>query len=93
MSDEEKLSGWLESYMIRVDAARDYLVLERIRRCLCSQRWDFEKRLDAIWQKRLNLDGHAETIDAMVTAYMPGDYAEAARFLWDRVPTPTIEGE
>ncbi len=67
-----------------VTAADDYLVLEKVRDLICSVRWEFERRLNDLWQGRLSLSSRAEAMDALVICYRPGDYAEAARPLWDK---------
>lgn len=59
------------------DVKVDYLVLEKVRtlgRHACSQ---YRQSLESMWFKRSD----NRICDPVL--YLPGDYAEAARFLWE----------
>lgn len=60
------------------DPQLDYLVLEKVRTLSGNARDQFASNLEDIWWKR------SETMLALAPLeYLPGDYAEAARFLWE----------
>lgn len=66
-------------------AGPDYMVLVKVRiDALFSQRMRFLKNLDDLLQQRFpSCSGHVDFSNAMLAAYEPGDFAEAARFLWE----------
>ena len=66
----------------------DFQVLERIRTFLFDERGQFQRNLREILQGRCPV-ADACFEDLLVMYYKPGDYAEAARFLWDNPAGPT----
>lgn len=64
------------------DPELDKIICDRVRKCLFSQRKTFLDNLLEMWRGRLNIEG-AAFADSWLCCYLPGDYAEAARFLWE----------
>lgn len=61
-----------------ISPSLDYLVLEKVRKdCTLNARDLFAMNLESLWAKRS--PSQVQT----PLQYLPGDYAEAARFLWE----------
>lgn len=86
--DEVSISGISEPSLL----LRDHRVLVRVRDCLFSQRTKFERELHKLFIDRCSVP-NATMTDCWILFYKPGDYAEAARFLWSAVPSaaPAVE--
>lgn len=94
--DRQRLYSWLnieqitlpaECFEVSREAAHlciDDLVRRRVTQEMHSRRRQFSDNLDSILQSRFSTSNHVVSFEALLLMYEPGDYTEAARFLWDR---------